>query len=100
MRAFKSGCSPHSWLDPRHSALIMPSLLSIIDLLVLLSSLFALWAIRDYRRRGTLPYPPGPRPLPLIGNLFHIPKKFSWLAYTHFSKEYGMNRFIYPYFSQ
>jgi hypothetical protein len=73
----------------------MPSLLSIIDLLVLLSFLFALRAIRDYQRRGTLPYPPGPRPLPLIGNLFHIPKNFSWLAYTQFSKKYGMNKFIY-----
>ncbi|KAI0253743.1 cytochrome P450 [Lactifluus subvellereus] len=67
----------------------MPSLLSIIDLLVLLSFLFAFRAIRDYRRRGRLPYPPGPRPLPLIGNLFHIPTESSWLAYTRFSKKYG-----------
>ncbi|KAI0253744.1 cytochrome P450 [Lactifluus subvellereus] len=60
-----------------------------VDVLVLLSFIVALFAIRDYRRRGGLPYPPGPRPLPIVGNLFDIPKEFSWLAYTRFSKKHG-----------
>jgi hypothetical protein len=66
------------------------SLTSILDILVLISSLAAFLAIRDYQRRRGLPYPPGPRPLPLIGNLFDIPKEFSWLSYTQLSKKYGM----------
>ena len=66
------------------------SLKSILDILVLISSLAAFLAIRDYQRRRGLPYPPGPRPLPLIGNLFDIPKEFSWLSYTQLSKKYGM----------
>lgn len=69
----------------------MYSLLSIVDILVLLSFLVALRAVRDYRRRGGLPYPPGPRPLPIVGNLFHVPTEFTWLAYTRFAKDYGMN---------
>jgi hypothetical protein len=64
---------------------------STFDLLVLVFSLAAFLAIHDYRRRRGLPYPPGPRPIPLIGNLFDIPKEFSWLEYTHLSKKYGMD---------
>ncbi|KAI0288408.1 cytochrome P450, partial [Russula brevipes] len=33
--------------------------------------------------------PPGPRPLPIIGNFLDIPNQSSWLAYTRFSKIYG-----------
>ena len=66
----------------------MPSL-SIVNLLGFLSFGFILSAIRDYRRRRGLPYPPGPRPLPIIGNLLDIPKESSWLAYAKFAKKYG-----------
>ncbi|KAI9454988.1 cytochrome P450 [Lactarius psammicola] len=61
----------------------------IIRLFVLLSSLVALRAFWNYQKRRGRPYPPGPRPLPLIGNVLDIPKEFSWLAYTEFSKKYG-----------
>lgn len=67
----------------------MVPLITIFDLLVFLSFGFALCAIRDYRRRRGLHYPPGPRPLPIIGNLLDIPKESSWLTYTEFSKKYG-----------
>ena len=68
---------------------IMVSLLSTLDFLVLVSSLATFLAIRDYRRRKGLPYPPGPRPLPLIGNLFDIPKQFSWITFAEHSKKHG-----------
>lgn len=67
----------------------MVSLITIVDLLVILSFVLALSSIRDYRRRGGLRYPPGPRPLPIIGNLLDIPKESSWLAYAKFAKRYG-----------
>lgn len=65
--------------------------LSILDFLALLSFFLALRAIREDQRRRGLRYPPGPRPFPIIGNLLHIPKESSWLAYTKFSKTYGIN---------
>ena len=65
------------------------SLVLTIDILVLVSSIAAFLAIRDYQKRQGLPYPPGPRPLPLIGNLFDVPKEFSWLTYARLSKKYG-----------
>jgi hypothetical protein len=70
------------------------SSISVLDLFATLSFLVTLWAIRDHRRRGGLPYPPGPRPLPIIGNLLDIPKEFSWLAYARLSEKYGTVLFL------
>jgi hypothetical protein len=70
----------------------MPSIFlrSPLDILLVLFSIAASLAIRVYQRRGRLPYPPGPRPLPLVGNLFDIPKELSWLSYVQLSKKHGM----------
>jgi hypothetical protein len=68
-------------------------LTTILDCFAVLLFLATIRAIRDYRRRGGLPYPPGPRPLPIVGNVFDIPKHSSWLAYSKFSKIYGITLF-------
>ncbi|KDQ58243.1 hypothetical protein JAAARDRAFT_35056 [Jaapia argillacea MUCL 33604] len=44
---------------------------------------------RRRRRTGGLPYPPGPKPDPIIGNLRHVPKKSAWLTYASWGKQYG-----------
>jgi|SRR6266851_369479 len=67
----------------------MTYLLSIVDIFAVLLFLAAIRAARDRQRRRGLLYPPGPRPLPIIGNVLDIPKRFAWLAFSKFSKKYG-----------
>ncbi|KAI9441802.1 cytochrome P450 [Lactarius indigo] len=67
----------------------MLSLITAIDCLTLSTFLYVLFAFRDHRRRRGFPYPPGPSPLPLLGNLLDVPMLSPWLGYANMSKKYG-----------
>ncbi|KAI0063312.1 cytochrome P450 [Artomyces pyxidatus] len=62
---------------------------SSLKLIALAVVLVAGLAIRKYRKRNGLRLPPGPRGLPIIGNLLDIPKETSWLVYEDWAKSYG-----------
>ena len=42
------------------------------------------------RKRSTFPLPPGPKKLPLLGNLFDFPTSREWLTYAKLCKEHSM----------
>jgi hypothetical protein len=46
------------------------------------------WLARRTRRNGRV-LPPGPKPLPLIGNLLDMPKEKVWETYRKWNERYG-----------
>ena len=51
--------------------------------------LLARWLLRTRSNSKGLPYPPGPRALPIIGNSHQLPSSYWWLVYAEWAKKYG-----------
>lgn len=61
-------------------------------LLVLAVPLLLLYRRRLLQQRANplrLPHPPGPRQLPIIGNLFDLPTKDEYATYHNWAQKYG-----------
>ncbi|GJE86536.1 cytochrome P450 [Phanerochaete sordida] len=41
------------------------------------------------RRRQRAPYPPGPKGLPIIGNVLQMPKEQEWVTFARWGEQYG-----------
>ncbi|SJL15059.1 related to cytochrome P450 CYP2 subfamily [Armillaria ostoyae] len=61
---------------------------SFIPLLVIIILTPAVWFL-FYRPRRNAPFPPGPRGLPLAGNLLDIPSQKEWLSFAKWGEIYG-----------
>lgn len=69
--------------------------LDAVQPMALALGLLATFVIGSYfltTRRGNvkgLPLPPGPKGLPLVGNVFDIPHSYAWIKAKELSKTYG-----------
>jgi hypothetical protein len=67
---------------------------AMVDIIMVSLFLHFLFSFRDHIRRRGYPYPPGPKPLPIIGNLLYSPKQSQWAAYAEMSKKHGLGDFM------
>ncbi|KAK7688871.1 hypothetical protein QCA50_007561 [Cerrena zonata] len=68
----------------------MPTILISVLISFVIGIAFTVVVLRkgdDNHKR--LPLPPGPSPLPIVGNLFDMPRESSWTAFAAMSRKYG-----------
>ena len=67
----------------------MSSSLDRLDIAVCAVVVVAIVVIYLNQRRNRYPYPPGPKGLPILGNVLDIPEQRQWLAYARWGRESG-----------
>ncbi|KAK0185228.1 hypothetical protein F5146DRAFT_199523 [Armillaria mellea] len=100
-------CSCYDWpvrirkLGPlsRSQAAIQPremfSSIRTLDISITLVGLIFTWHLFRRTRRSTAIFPPGPRGLPLIGNLLDMPSQKEWLTFTKWGREIRRDRICF-----
>lgn len=62
---------------------------ALVDFLVLALAFLAFSFLYSCGTQKKLPFPPGPKRLPVVGNLFDMPDSAEWITYKRWGKLYG-----------
>ena len=73
--------------EPQH-LFPMPDF-TLVDLLVVAFLFLASFTLYLRGKRRKLPFPPGPKRLPVIGNLLDMPSGAEWITYKQWGQLYG-----------
>ena len=83
-----------------HEFLPFPSLPTVMEALqgVIVACIFSavIYTYVRFRYASQLPLPPGPRPLPLLGNFLSMPSRLDWLTYKEWAKQYSEQTKLIP----
>ncbi len=60
-----------------------------LDISIAFVGFILAWHLFRRTRRSTARFPPGPRGLPLIGNLLDMPSEKEWLTFAKWGRKYG-----------
>ena len=79
------------WEHPSHRYAASSAVMLLFALVtaVILLHFVRTWVKRRRANPAGLPYPPGPTPRPIIGNLLDMPLEYYWLTYAEWAKTYG-----------
>ena len=63
----------------------------VVSVALALAALILAWALSRKRtgRFSQYPLPPGPKGIPLVGNLWDMPKEKEWITFAEWGKQYG-----------
>ncbi|KAL0945844.1 hypothetical protein HGRIS_012127 [Hohenbuehelia grisea] len=60
---------------------------TFIDAALLTIGVYCLWKV--FTSKAKAPLPPGPKGLPLLGNIFDMPSEKEWITFTKWSEKWG-----------
>ena len=78
--------APSQTLSPIDTPRASPTFVASALLLILVSAAVQYWSCS----RAKSKFPPGPTPLPIIGNILDIPRNNPWKTFAEWGKIYGM----------